>query len=145
MWSLLRSKLLFLIDKYVPTQTFEPNSRTKWLNSSTLKAIKQKHKAWSTYKATHHHDDYVSYTTKRNIATAAVKRAKSDFELKLVDSVKQNPSVFWKYVRENAKVRCDIMSLKKEDGSRTCSDQETAQCLNDFLRVCLPLNLTLLT
>jgi len=31
----------FLIDKYIPTQTFEPNSRPKWLNSSTLKAIKQ--------------------------------------------------------------------------------------------------------
>ena len=40
--------------------------------------------------------------------------------------------MFWKYVRENAKVRCDVMSLRKEDGSRTCSDQETAQCLNDF-------------
>ena len=45
MWSLFHSKLLFLIDKYIPTQTFEPNSRPKWLNSSTLKAIKQKHKA----------------------------------------------------------------------------------------------------
>ena len=132
MWLLFHSKLLFLIDKYVPTQTFESNSKPKWLNSSTLKAIKQKHKAWNTYKATHHHVDYLSYTTKRNIATATVKRAKSNFELKLVDSVKENPSVFWKYVRENAKVRCDIMSLRKGDGSFTCSDRETAQCLNDF-------------
>ena len=69
---------------------------------------------------------------KRNNATAAVKRAKSTFELKLVDNVKQNPSVFWKYIRENAKVRSDVMSLRKEDGSGTCSDQEAAQCLNDF-------------
>ena len=29
-------------------------------------------------------------------------------------------------------MRCDIMSLRKEDGSLTCSDCETAQCLNDF-------------
>ena len=36
------------------------------------------------------------------------------------------------YVWENAKVRSDVMSLRKEDGSCTCSDQETAQCLNDF-------------
>jgi len=123
MWSLFHSKLLFLIDKYIPTQKFQPNSRPKWLNSSTLKAIKQKHKAQNTYKATHRHDDYVTYTTKRNIAAAAaVKRAKSDFELKLVDSVKQNPSVFWKYVQEIAKVHCDVMPLRKEDGSRTCSD-----------------------
>ena len=67
---------------------------------------------------------------KRSNATAAAKRAKSTFELKLVDNVKQNPSVFWKYVRENAKVCSDVMSLRKEDGSRTFSDRETAQCLN---------------
>jgi len=120
-------------------------SLTLDLSASTLKAIKRKHKAWNTYKATHHHDDYVSYTTKRNTATAAVKKAKSDFELKLVSSVKQNPSVFWKYVQENAKVRSDVMSLRKEDGSRTCSDHETAQCLNDFFTSVFTTGFTLLT
>jgi len=51
MWLFLHSKLLSLIDKYVSTQTFEPNSKTrpKWLDPS---AFKQKHKAWNTYKAT---------------------------------------------------------------------------------------------
>jgi len=33
MWSVLHSKLLFLIDKCIPTVTFEPNSRPKCLNS----------------------------------------------------------------------------------------------------------------
>jgi len=56
----------------------------KWLNSS---AIKQKHKSWNT--CTHRHSDYVSYTTKKNIVTTAVKRAKSNFELKLVDRIKE--------------------------------------------------------
>jgi len=132
MWQLFHSKLLSLIDKYIPIQSVEPNSKPMWLNSFALKTIKQKRKAWNTYKATHRQSDYVLYTTKRNIATAAVKRAKSNFELKLADSVKQNPSAFWKYVRENSKVRNEIMSLKKVDGSLTGSDQETAQCLNNF-------------
>jgi len=65
MWQLLHSKLLFLIDKCMPTKSFEPHSRPKWLNSSVLKAIKQKHKVWNTYKTTHCHSDYVSCTTKR--------------------------------------------------------------------------------
>ena len=86
-WLLFHSKLLFRIDKYVPTQMFESNSKPEWLNPSTLKAIKQKHKTWNTNKATHQHVDYLSYTTKRNIATATVKREKSNFELKFVDSV----------------------------------------------------------
>ena len=135
MWHLFHSKLLSLIDKYIPIQLVEPNSKPKWLNSFALKTIKQKHKAWNTYKSTHWQSDYVLYTTKRNIATAAVKRAKSNFELKLADSVKRNPSAFWKYVRENAKVRNEIMSLKKEDGSLTGFDHETDQHLNNFFLV----------
>jgi len=92
MWLFLHSKPLSLIDKYVPTQMFAPNSKTrpKWLSPSAFKAIKQKHKPWNTYKATRCQSDYVSYATKRNITTSTVGGAKSDFEFKLVDSVKQN-------------------------------------------------------
>ena len=90
-WQLFHSKLLSLIDKYIPIQLVEPNSKPKWLNSFALKTIKQKYKAWNTYKATHLQSDYALCTTKRNIAIAAVKRAKSNFELKLADSVKHNP------------------------------------------------------
>jgi len=73
------------------------------------------------------------YTPQRESSQLLLsKRAKSNFELKLADSVKHNPSAFWKYVRENAKVHNEIMSLKKDDGSLTGSDQETAQCLNNF-------------
>ena len=68
-------------DKYIPIQTVEPNSKPKWLNSFALKTIKQKHKAWNTYKATHQQSDYVLYTAKRNITTAAVKMAKSNSKL----------------------------------------------------------------
>ena len=83
----------FFIDKYDPTETFESNSRPKWLNYSSIKTIKQKHKAWNTNKVTHHLNYFrlVSYTTKRKITinyAAAIKRAKPNLELKLVDSVK---------------------------------------------------------
>jgi len=45
MWQIFYSKLLSLIDKYIPIQLFEPNSKPKWLNSFAFKTIKQKHKA----------------------------------------------------------------------------------------------------
>jgi len=57
MWQLLHSKLLSLIDKYIPIQTVMHNSKPKWLNSFALKTIKQKHKACNTYKATHQQSD----------------------------------------------------------------------------------------
>ena len=109
MWSVFHSKVLLLIDKYIPTCIFKSNSKPKWLDSSTLKLIKQKHKAWNTYKATQHYADFISYTRSKNVATASIRKAKSTFESNLAISVKNNPSLFWKYVRNNAKVV--VMSL----------------------------------
>jgi len=114
MWHLLHSKLLFLIDKYMPTKSLEPNSRPKWLNS------KQKHKG--------------NIFPQREILQLLLSNGQNltlNLSL-LIVLIKQNPSIFWKYARENTKVHRDIMSLRKEDGLLTCSDQETTQFLNDF-------------
>ena len=126
------SKVLLLIDKYIPTRIFKSYSKPKWLDSSTLKLIKQKHKAWNTYKATRHYADFILYTRSINIATASIRKAKSTFESNLAISIKNDPSLFWKYVRNNAKVRSDVIALTKDDGPITCSDYETANSLKNF-------------
>ena len=52
-WSLFHSTMLHLIDKYVQTQLINLSGpKPMWMNSTTLKAVKQKHKAWMKYKAT---------------------------------------------------------------------------------------------
>ena len=91
--------------------------------------IKIKHKAWN---GTGRHEDFISYTKYRNIATAAVKYTKQSFETNLAKDIQQNPTLFWKYVRNNTKVRHDVDKLVKEDGTLTSSDCEVANCLNDF-------------
>ena len=86
-----------------------------WVSES----FKLKHKAWNIYKTTRHHEDFISYAKCRNIATTAVKYAKSSFETKLAKDIQQNPTLFWKYVRNNTKVRQDVDKLAKEDGTLT--------------------------
>ena len=104
MWLCFHTKLLNLIDKYIPVKTASSKSKPKWLDWPTLKAIKLKHKTWNTYKATKRHVDYISYSKCRNNATAAVKHAKSKFETKLARDIQHNPNLFWKYVRSNTKL-----------------------------------------
>ena len=140
MWSVFHTKILSLINKYIPTCIFKPNSKPKWLDSSTLRLIKKKHKAWNTYKATRRHTDFILYTKSRNIATSSIRKAKSTFEFNLAINVKHNPSLFWKYVRNNAKVHNDAIALSQEDGSLTSSDYETANTFNKFFPVCLLLS-----
>ena len=132
MWLCFHTKLLNLIDKYIPIETFNSKPKPKWMDLFTLKKIKLKHKAWNIYKTTRHHEDFISYAKCRNIATTAIKYAKSSFETKLAKDIQQNPTLFWKYVSNNTKVRQDVDKLVKEDGTLTCSDHEVANCFNDL-------------
>ena len=55
--------MLQLIDKSVPTSLIKPaGPRPMWLNSATLKSVKQKHKAWMKYKATRLKFDFIVYS-----------------------------------------------------------------------------------
>ena len=100
MWLCFHTKLLNLIDSYIPVKTASSKPKPKWLDWPTLKAIKLKHEVWNTYKAIRCHVDYISYSKSRNNATAVVKHAKSTFvETKLARDIQYNPNLFWKYVR----------------------------------------------
>ena len=117
---------------YVPVQITNHKPKPKWFNSSVFKAIKQKHKAWNTYKATKSPSNFIAYTNYRNNATAAERKAKSTFQTNLANNVKHNPSLFWKYVRDCTRVHHDVGILLQDDGSFTHSDYESAYILNKF-------------
>ena len=82
--------------------------------------------------ATRHYSDFVTYTRYRNIATATVRSVKSTFETGLANNIKHNPSLFWKYVRNNSRIRQDVDILLQDDGSFTHTDCEIANTLNKF-------------
>ena len=44
----------------IHSRIFKSNTKPKWLNSTTLKLIKRKYKAWNMYKATCCHSDFIS-------------------------------------------------------------------------------------
>ena len=96
-----------------------------------------KQKAWVRYKRTLHPSDYSNYALYRNECTAAVRRAKCDFESNLVKGIKANPKRFCKYVASQSKVKHALSELLKPDGSQTVDDSDTANTLNNFLVVFL--------
>ena len=53
MWLWFHAKLLNLIDKYNPVETFNFKPKPKWLNLFKLKKIKSKHKTWNSYLQDH--------------------------------------------------------------------------------------------
>ena len=126
-----------LLDKYVPSVTFEVKDSPQWMNKSVKNKINMKRKAWIKYKKSLRPSDYLTYTQRRNDCTAAIRKAKYDFERNLVNRIKVNPKRFWRYVASQTKVKHHVSGVLKPDGSLTVDDKDTANTLNYFLVVCL--------
>ena len=84
MWHHFHSIYCKLVDKYIPSVIPKANNSPQWMNKSLKNIINLKRKAWARYKRTLHPLDYSNYALRRNECTAAVRRAKYEFENNLV-------------------------------------------------------------
>ena len=82
MWDIFLNIYKEMVDKYIPTNKFNPNQRKfkpKWLTKYAKDKIDQKEKAWERYRKRKTRVRYEFYKAKRNIATDAVRFAKASF------------------------------------------------------------------
>ena len=134
MWHFFHSIYCKLLDKYIPSviSKVKDSPSPQWMNKSVKNKINLKRKAWIKYKRSKHPLDHSNYILHRNECTAAVRKAKYDFESSLIKGIKVNPKRFWKYVSSQSKVRHPVGGLLKSDGSLTADDCDTANTLNNF-------------
>jgi len=102
------------------------------MNKFVKTKIKLKHNAWIKYKRSHLSSEHSIYVQYRNECTAAVRRAKYDFENNLTNGIKVNPKRFWKYATSQTKVKHTGGGLLKSDSSITVDDNDIANTLNKF-------------
>ena len=124
---------MLLVSKYIPTQ-FDNNFKPmpQWMNKSAFCTIKKKRKMWLKYQSTLLPIDYIEYARCRNASTQAVRGAKYNFEMGLINDLSVNPKRFWKYVQSKTKVKQSVASINKPDGTITVDDIEIASVLNNF-------------
>ena len=70
----------------------------------------------------------------RNQARKACRKAQRKLEAQVASEAKTNPKAFWNYVKGKTKTRTGIADLKREDGSKTKTDSEKAELLNQFFK-----------
>ena len=101
-----------------------------WMKPSTERLIKQKHHAWIKYLNTKHPLNYQSYKEARNKVSHAIYKNRRDYEEGIAREIKKNAKAFWKYVNSHRKHRRKIPDLIKKDKTKTKSDTEKANALN---------------
>ena len=72
----------------------------------------------------------MAYVKARNQATKACRKAKRRLEETVASSAKKNQKAFWSYVKSKTSIKTGVGDLKRDDGSRTSSDQEKTELLN---------------
>ena len=113
-----------------PRTTKGRHQRNKWMDRGTLTSVRKKHQLFRKWQQTKDDLDYTAYIRARNKAAKDCRQAKKRLEKTVAADCKKNPKAFWSYVKSKTTVRSSIGDLKKEDGTRTSSDQEKAETLS---------------
>ena len=74
--------------------------------------VKKKTKVWNTYLGVKSFSNWTFYKKIRNCVTNAVKIAMINFEYKLFNDMRDNPKVFWKYVRLTNMTKENVADLR---------------------------------
>ena len=118
------------VPKYIPKKGCKP--KPQWMTANSLNSIKEKRHAWSKYCVTKRRCDFERYKRIRNQTNEAVRTTKRSFEKKIAGKAKTESKHFWKYVRSKVKSQSSISNLNKRDSTKTTSDQEKAEVLNEY-------------
>ena len=132
MWNVLKSKIHEATEIFVPKTKHKGKRRKKWMDKGTLATVRKKHKLYRRWLQTQDGKDYQEYCKIRNKAKRDCRKAKRKLEKEVAKDAKRNPKRFWSYTKEKTKTKSGVADLKKPDGSKTNSDQEKAELLNNF-------------
>ena len=113
-WTVFVDILNTLVEENIPVYRDRPglNNQLPFINEGTWKKLKQKHQAWMKYLYCKTTGNYDKYNYARNLATAAIKKAKYEYERDLALQIKSNSKHFWKYIQSKSKTKSTIGSIK---------------------------------
>lgn len=87
------------------------------MNSITAEVIDRKRRAWTKLKNCTNDFNVSSYKKSRNEATSSIRQAKHNYEYSICSKVKEEPKLFWSYVKSKCKTRDKVCDLMKDDGT----------------------------
>jgi hypothetical protein len=130
-WDKMKEEMLNCMKKYVPRKQHRTRKCARWMKRKILKLIKGRERQWKRFKEKPSHENQSSYRRMRNDVCREIRKAKSDFEVKMADNIKEDPKSFYAYARSKSKVRTGIGPLKWDD-KMVDSSLEMARVLNEY-------------
>jgi len=134
MWLTFREVLHDLIDLHVPLKEEVRKKKGKWLSRATIKKMKERNKAWKTYRQYPSGRNFEAYRSIRNVVNSLVRKDEDNHRKMMLQSFKGKPKCFYGYMRSLQTVKENVTALKKDNGELTSSDQETVEVLGQYFK-----------
>ena len=128
-WRFFKSKIEEVVKNNVPLkEKRKQQPKPPWQTKRVCRSVKKKQtQLWKRFERTGRNKEYEEYKKQRNKNNQMRKKAKREYEKKLLKRFKDKPKLFYSYVRNKQKVKPEIPQLNTGDGIMTSSDEEIAQ------------------
>ena len=131
-WEKVKNCMKELVKKFVPLIKIRISGNQMPLARAVHMKIKEKKKAWKTFKNYQTAENLTKYRTKRNEVRSATRSEALTREKEISSEVKTNPKKFWSYVRQKTTIREAFPVLIKANGMLTETDNKEAEVLSNF-------------
>ena len=131
-WNTFQNIMNRLIESNVPKSKPKSNKSPPWFNKEIRTKIKNKNKAWSNYRKHKSTEAWENFTQTRNSTNRAIITHKREFETDLAHNIKNNPKMFWNYVKSLTGGQKDIPPITDSHGNTIKSDKEKAELFNNY-------------
>ena len=129
-WSMFKSELLSVIDRYIPQVSRTTTHHLPWLNKHIRSKMKQRKRLYDKAKVSQLPQDWAAYRTIKNEINSDIKRSHTSYQNTLFDNEGHVSKHFWKYVKNLRKDRVGVSPLRL-DGKILIDGAEKANALNN--------------
>ena len=120
-----------VVENCIPvTKIGRENAKKKWFNNDCKNAKEKRDKCWKKYRRRKSLAAWQEYKSVRNEYLNTRREAERCYEKDIAKKAKENPKLFYSFIRGKLSVKEQVIKLERSDGSITDSDEQICEELN---------------
>ena len=131
-WNVFKTALKTGMEKYIPTKMTKNKTSLPWITHNIKKEMRKKDKLHKLANRTHKNRLYEAYRHQRTKVNKLIRQAHNNYINNIIgNSFKDNPKLFWSYIKSNKVENVNIPTLISNSGETCNSDKAKATALNN--------------
>ena len=132
MWDDIKSFLLNVLEKHVPSKMTSTRFNQPWITSSVKRLTRKKKRSYLRARRSRKEKDFHKYRSLKKQCRVACKEAYNDYVTNIISpDATHNPKRFWSFINSKRSDTTGVSPLKGQDGITYSDSQKKADILND--------------